>query len=49
VEALNTLFNDLPDRTEKTMGGIDVRNNSGITQAGYNPAIAIAKNWSVID
>ncbi|MDR0295563.1 MAG: hypothetical protein LBH91_05165 [Prevotellaceae bacterium] len=47
--ALNTLFNDLPDRTGKTMGGIDVRNNSGVTQAGYNPTIATAKNWSVID
>lgn len=49
AEALNILFSDLPDRTGKSMGGIDVRNNPGVTETEYNSAIATAKNWSVID
>ncbi|MCL2098007.1 MAG: hypothetical protein FWH23_04540 [Bacteroidales bacterium] len=49
AEALNTLFGDLPDRAETTMGGVDVRDNPGVAEAEYNPTIATVKNWSVID
>jgi len=42
--ALNELFTGLPTVTGQT---ITVTGNYGINEAGYNPAIATAKGWTV--
>lgn len=43
--ALEALYGDLPDRSDRTAGAIDVRNNTGAATADHT--IATAKNWVV--
>lgn len=54
--ALNALFARLPDISAFPQmyyaygfGLLDVAGNPGVTQAAYDPDIAIAKNWQIID
>jgi surface protein len=45
--ALNAIFTNLVSRVGQTALIIYVRGNLGLTQTGYDPTIATAKNWTV--
>jgi len=47
--ALNTIFDALPDWTDSRGRWVEVRDNPGITQTGYDRTIATDKNWIVTE